>query len=111
MPDLVQAVAAAELVRRRAGQPAGAGAGQPGSGSRPRWRPAVARAGAGETSAELTRRVLAAHLADPGPLVELHGLYEQARYSPAEIAPAVPERAADLLADVRAGLGRGAPGA
>ncbi len=64
----------------------------------------------GETAAELTRRLLGAHLADPLPLVELQRLYEQARYSAAEVGESVPRRAADLLAEVRTGLGDGPAG-
>ncbi len=110
VPDLVEAVAAAQVSAAAPGSPRArvldswVGLEEAmAAGGRPRE--------SGETAAELTRRVLGAHLADPEPLLELHGLYEQARFSPAEVAESVPLRAADLLAEVRTGLERGVPGA
>ena len=60
--------------------------------------------GPGETSAELTRRVLSEHAVEVRTLTELHGLYRQARYSAREVPPEQPDRAGTLLSGIRRDL-------
>lgn len=73
---------------------------------------ALARAGAapmpGETSWDLTQRVLSRWQVDPAPLSDLADLFREARFSRHMITQAHADRAADALSQIHRGLVRAA---